>query len=553
MKWVIAPYRADAHALSAKLGIPLPLAKVLVNRGVNTEERARLYLYEPLGLLNDPFYFSHMEKAVERILKARSRKKKILIYGDYDADGITASALLYRFLKRLGCDVEVFIPHRIADGYSINLDSLRKSEVPDFSLLITVDCGISSIQEVSALKREGIDVIVTDHHEPAPFLPPADAVINPKADGSYPFRGLAGVGVALKLAEAVILRLEGDKERKAVIKEFLPLVAVGTVADVMEIRDENRFFVKFGLKMLKDFVPFAALTEAAGISDRALKPWDVSFIIAPRLNAPGRISHARKAFELLVEDDGERALELARELNRENSRRQREEEKVFGEALSMCGGDEPVVFVWKDGWHPGVIGVVASKLASHFASPAFIVSFNGGRVGRGSGRSFGGVNLHRLMSRVRGLLVSWGGHEKAVGFNVEKDKVELLKEHLSRAVEEEERVEDVLFIDDKLEFELLDAGFVRDYLKLRPFGEGFEEPLFLFEGLKVRFLKPMSKGISFLAVKDGIGVDAYSFDVEIERLKGGGSFDVVASIEFDMWKERKRLRLKVKDVRKSSG
>ncbi len=549
MRWVIAKKEPEAVELSRKLGIPLPLANVLANRGIKNEEKAKHYLYEPAALLNDPFKFSQMEKAVELILKACRKGERILIYGDYDADGITASALLYRFLKQLGCNVSVYIPHRISDGYSLNLDSLKKADVSAFSLLITVDCGIASLYEVSVLKGEGVDVVITDHHEPAPLIPPADAIINPKLDHLYPFKGLAGVGVALKLAEALSLYVGGDSERKRVVKEFLPLVAVGTVADVMEIKDENRFFVKFGLKMLKDFTPLAALLEVSGISDKVIRTWDISFIVAPRLNAPGRISHAQKAFELLVEDDEKKALELARELNRENSRRQREEEKVLEEALSVCDDGDPVVFVWGDGWHPGVIGIVASKLAFYFTRPAFIVSFNGGNVGRGSGRSFGGVNLYSLLSRARDFLISWGGHEKAVGFNVDREKVEVVKELINETAEKGDAVEDTLFIDDILEFELLDASFIKEYLRFYPFGEGFEEPLFLFKGLRVKFLKPMNRGISFLAVQNGIGIDAYSFDVDIEKLKNGKIFDMVASVEFDQWRERKRLRLKVKDVR----
>ena len=549
MKWIMPHIESSLiRSIQNNLDIHSAFARVLINRGVEDPEKAKAYLFEPFLLLNDPFLFSQMERAVERIIMAKNKGEKVLIYGDYDADGITASALLYMFLKEMGLDVEVFIPHRIIDGYSLNLDSIKAIDFP-FSLLISVDCGISSIYEVAALKKDNIDVIITDHHEPFSLIPCADAIINPKLDDGYPFKGLSGVGVVLKLVEAVSIRLGGDSLRKEALKRFLPLVAVGTIADVMELKEENRFFVKYGLKLMESFPPFSALLEVSGISGRGVKPKDVSFIIAPRLNAPGRVSHALLSFELLTSENKERIFELARKINRENAKRQREEEKVFEEALTKVAPDEPVVFVWDENWHPGLIGIVASKLANHFNKPAFVVSFNGNDIGKGSGRSYGLIDVYTLLKMAKDYLHSWGGHRMAVGFGVRSGEVERVKDIICEGASQLPIEEKTYLLDAVLSFEDLDIPFVRTLLKLNPFGEGFEEPLFLFKDVRVKYLRAFSnRGLGFLAIRDGIGIDAYSFDVPLEKLKEEGVFDIVASVELDEWKDVKKLRLNVKDV-----
>ena len=553
MRWVLAdPDAASVGRLICDLGICEATAKVLVNRGVTVPEVARGYLSEPMNLLNDPYLFSGMEKAVDRIKRAVVRGEPILIYGDYDADGITGSALLYLFLKEMGAEVEVFIPDRFRHGYGLTREALRDLGGNGFRLLVTVDCGITSVVEVASLVGSGIDVIITDHHTPGALIPDALAVINPKLDAGYPFKDLAGVGVAMKLVEALAQEFGGSQLRRAVLKRFLPLVALGTVADVVPLIGENRFFVKYGLRLMGEHTGIRALMEAAGIKDRQLVPWDVSFILAPRINAPGRMSTALKSFRLLITEDEAEAESLAMELSRENSARQREEERVVNEALDRYRDlGVRLAFIWGEGWHPGVIGIAASKVARRLAMPAILVSFfDSDRVGRGSGRSYGGVDLYGVVSRASSCMISFGGHRQAVGFSVERERLEEVVALLVDAMSGVRVEEDLLKVDAVLELEDLEVGFLRELLQLAPFGEGFEEPLFMFRNLRVRFPKEMSNGgLMFEVVKGKLAVDVVSFDPI--SLSSGDVIDMVASVELSEWRGKKRLRLRCKDAGRS--
>ena len=553
MKWRVLP--SDSVVLSrliGELGITEATALILANRGITDPEVAVGYISDPLRLLHDPFLFAQMERAVERIVRAVKSRERILIFGDYDADGITGSALLYLFLKELGAEVDVFIPHRTEHGYGLTQRSLTAIEELDFSLLITVDCGITAVCETATLVRNGVDVIITDHHTPGALIPSALAVINPRLDRGYPFEGLAGVGVALKLAEGIALYLEGEKLRREVIKKYISLAALGTVADIMEVVDENRFFVKYGLRKMRENLGLRALQERAGLSEeRSLALQDISFIIAPRINAPGRMSHAIKAFRLLTTDDESEAEELAGELNRENSKRQREEEKVTEEALSLYQEDDAkVAIVCGDGWHPGVIGIAASRIAKVLKKPCVLVSFNGSSLGRGSGRSYADVDLYSLMSCASDVMEHFGGHKNAVGFSVEREKVG----ELVRRVKERSRLlqfsEETLDIDGVLSFEHFEASFLRELLQVSPFGEGFPEPVFLFKRVAVRNPKEVGrKTVIFQAIQDRVMVDAVMFD-PVEEFTGSGVYDIAASVELSQWRGEKRLRLRCKDVRK---
>ncbi len=547
---ILAPEETVVSKLVSELGVTPYTAIVLCNRGITDSEKAKGYIGEPLKLLYDPFLFSQMERAVERIRRAIKKGEKILIFGDYDADGLTGAAVIFLLLKECGAEVDVFIPHRMNHGYGLTSAALGEINPFDYRLVITVDCGITSVCEVGSLASSGVDVIITDHHTPGVFLPPAHAVVNPRMDVNYPFNGLAGVGVAMKLAEALALAEGGEEERRRVLKRFMPFVALGTIADVMELVDENRFFVKYGIKMIPHVIGLRALMEVAGIADRQLDVYDLSFILAPRINAPGRMSHALKAFELLTTCDVGRAEEVAKELNRENSKRQREEEKVVSEALSMFKEEDPVAVMWKEGWHPGVIGIAASKISRKVKRPCVLVSFNGSEEGRGSGRSFGEVDLYKLLSPASRHMRAYGGHKKAVGFSVRKDKISAVYEEIIRAAEGLEVSEEAVKVDAVMKLEDLEVSFLRELIQLTPFGEGFEEPLFLFEGVRVRNLRPMSNGgYMFEVVQDKVAVDAVCFE-PLEEITGVGRYDLVASVEISQWKGTKRLRLRCKDARR---
>ncbi len=551
MEWeLLKPEKRVVSRLVGELGIHEATARVLANRGVKDPDAAKGYIKDPLRLLHDPFRFSHMERAVERVIKALKNREKILVFGDYDADGITGAALLYLFLRELGCLVDVFIPHRINHGYGLSFSALKELDLSQFSLVITVDCGIGSVAEIGTLVASGLDVIVTDHHTPGALIPPALAVINPKLDEGYPFGGLSGVGVAMKLVEGVALRLGGESARREVLKKFMPLVALGTVADVMELMDENRFFVKYGLKLASNLCGIKALMEVSGLGDKNPRVWDVSFILAPRINASGRMETARYAFDLLVEEDFDRALELARYLNSLNAKRQREEERVVEEALSLFRDPGvPTVVLWGEGWHPGVIGIAASKLVSELERPVILISFNGSDVGRGSGRSYQDVDLYMLVSSASRYLENFGGHRKAVGLSVKRDKLDLFVEKIYEAASSIEVSPAKLYVDAELALEDLEPSFIRELLQLAPFGEGFEEPLFVFRNVKPRFVREIAKGgVIFQAVQGKVGVDAVSF--EPIDVVSSVFCDIVASVEVSEWNGEKRLRLRCRDAKR---
>ncbi|BAT71649.1 single-stranded-DNA-specific exonuclease [Thermosulfidibacter takaii ABI70S6] len=554
MKWkILNPDPQVVSRLIQEADITELTAKILANRGIKNTEQALGYISDPLRLLHDPYLFKNMEKATERIVRVIKNKEKILIFGDYDADGVTATAILYLFLKKMGASVEIFIPDRFTQGYGLTQRSLKKLEAQEFSVLVTVDCGITSIEETAWLTSQGIDVIITDHHTPGALLPTmAYAIINPQCDPEYPFKGLAGVGVALKLAEGVALALEGDNLRKEVLKEYIPLAAVGTVADVMQIVDENRFFVKYGLRKLTDNLGLRWLSRIAGIQeDKNFSLFDISFIIAPRINAPGRMSHAAKALKLLTTENEAEAEKIARELNKENSHRQKEEEKVLEEALSIYEDDgSNIAIVYQNGWHPGVIGIAASKMARRVKKPTVLISFNGSEMGRGSGRSYANVDLYNLMAAASNITKHFGGHRNAVGFSVEKDKVEQLIEKVKEKSLSVELEEESLEIDDTITFEHLEVSFLRELLHLSPFGEGFPEPQFIFKDVLIRKLREAGrKTLLFEAKQKNVVIDAISFE-PIEEMKQEGIYDLVATVEISEWRGKKRLRLRCKDAKR---
>ncbi len=550
MDWLfMRPDERKVSALVRELGISPFTAAVLVNRGVEDPEAALGYTHDPTKLLHDPGLFRDMDRAVERILRARSRGERVVIYGDYDADGVTGCAVLSMFFRELGVEHQVVIPHRLRHGYGLSLEALKDGASGDFSLVVTVDCGISSVAEVAALASGGVDVVITDHHTPGALTPPAVAVINPKHDEGYPFRGLAGVGVVMKLVEALAREVGGEDYRREVIKRFISVVALGTVADVVEILDENRFFVKYGLKLAREHPGIRALMRASGILERPLGVWEVAFILAPRINAPGRMDSAAPAFRLLTAASEEEAQGIAEELCRHNSRRQREEERVAAEALERFRDEGvPFALIWGENWHPGVIGIAASRVARELERPTVLVSFNGSDVGRGSGRSYGDADLYGIVSSASHLLISFGGHKKAVGLSVRRDRIEELKEALYRRAADLRLAKQALKIDAVLSTEDLEAGLIREIISLSPYGEGFEEPVFAFMGARVISAREMSNGGAMFEVVQGrVAVDAVSFDpVELKR---GGVYDVAASIEISTWRGEKRLRLRCRDVR----
>ncbi|RLD99063.1 MAG: single-stranded-DNA-specific exonuclease RecJ [Aquificota bacterium] len=559
--WLIKrPHQVTVVRLARELGVPRAIASVLVNRGFQRAQEARKFLELPLSTVVSPWEMEGMEKVVERVERALEKKEKIGIYGDYDADGVTATALLLDYLRSLGGFVTHHIPHRVKWGYGLKAPLVEELAREGVRLLITVDCGVSNHQEVELARKLGMDVIVTDHHEPPPILPPAMAILHPKL-GNYPFRDLAGVGVAMKLVEALALKSQGEEGRSQVWHRYLDLVALGTVGDMALLMGENRFYVRFGLrKMTKAPRPgLAALMEVAGCRDRTITPWEISFLLAPRVNAAGRMGEAERALALLLSQDDEECLALAQELQRENQRRQRREEEILAEALEILEREEPgpFILVCKREWHPGVIGIVASKLAERFQRPAALVAFSQDGLGRGSARSYGQVDIYTILTRCAVHLQGLGGHRAAAGFTLEEEKFHTFKEVLWR---ETERLiphplpPQPLEIEGEVEMEELGSALLRSLKALEPFGEGHPEPLFLLRGVTLHRVRRVgnSNHLKFTAVKGKIGIEAIAFGLgQLAEEAIQGPIDLAFTPELNLWNGEKSLQLKVKAMRRT--
>ncbi|HVH68565.1 MAG TPA: single-stranded-DNA-specific exonuclease RecJ [Gemmatimonadales bacterium] len=431
-RWTVAA-PADPHltaALVSDLHIPEPLAALLVQRGLAAPERAKAFLRPGLERLSDPLAWADMPRAVELMVAAIRSGTTILVHGDYDVDGQCGAALLTRVLSSVGAKVRAFVPHRVRDGYDFGEAGLAEARRIGAGLIITCDCGITAVDAVGAARAAGMDVIVTDHHLPGDEMPPASAVLDPRrVDCASADKELCGTGVAFKLAQALVPALGLSPY---VPLHFLDLVALATVADVVPLTGENRILVRHGLKMLADsrWTGLRALVDAAGLTGRPLKAGHVGFILAPRLNAAGRIGDANDGLRLLLSDDPHVAADIARELETLNARRQALDQRILDEAVELAerglGPDDRALVLAADAWHPGVIGIVASRLVERYGRPTFLVGWDG-ELGRGSGRSIAGFDLHAALHRVGHHLEKYGGHTMAAGLTIRRDRYEAFR------------------------------------------------------------------------------------------------------------------------------
>lgn len=473
-----------SQIFSRQLDISPLMAQLLVNRGIYTVEHARDYLGCELERLHHPCLLRDMPKAVTRILEAVRDGDKILIYGDYDVDGITATALLIRVFQRLGVNVEYHIPNRLTEGYGLHLDVLKQAAGKGINLIVTVDCGISSLEEALWANVNGLDLIITDHHEPPAELPQAFAVINPKRpDCKYPYKDLAGVGVALKLAQAL---LEEAGIGSQVWQEFLDLACLGTIADIVSLQGENRIIVKHGLTRLArtENAGLQALIAVSGLDQGALGARGVGFSLAPRLNAAGRMKSPDLALKLLLSDNTAEAWELASELNLLNQQRKKIESEVLEEIEKMLDerpalAEERVLVFASPGWHVGVIGIVASRLVTHYNRPVLLIALLDGE-GKGSARSVPGFNMHQALSHCQSLLLNYGGHAAAAGFSIEKDRIDDFRRDLNLyagdVLHDEETVS-LLELDGIINMDQVSEKLVKEFDRLRPFGSHNPGPL----------------------------------------------------------------------------
>lgn len=500
---IVASDVARIAELQRAAGIPSVVAQLLLSRGIETADDAQRFLECKLTGLRDPDELPGTIAAAERITTAIAARERIVIYGDYDADGMTATAILYRCLRLLGADVGYYVPCRLEEGYGLSEDALRKIAADGAKLVVTVDCGICSVEEAGAAGRLELSLIVTDHHQPGADLPDAEVIVHPRVpSGGYPFGELCGSGVALKLAWAVCQKASGGQRVTDRLREFLlqavGLAAIGTVADVVPLVDENRILVRHGLTSLyaKPVVGIAALAQVTGLTE---KPYygseDIAFTLAPRLNAAGRLGQAQLAVELLVTDSAERAAALAEYIHELNESRQSLERRIYRAAGALATeqfdpeGDPALVLAAED-WHVGVIGIVAGRLAEKYHRPVVLISHDPltQRPSTGSARGTPGVNLHAALTACGEHLVGYGGHAAAAGLTIEADNVDAFRaafcEHVAAATSRR-ACEAELTIDAEAPLASLTHQIVRQMESLAPFGAGNHRPLLCTRGVRI--------------------------------------------------------------------
>ena len=492
-RWIIAPAedKPDADiAWTDICGLPC-IAELLKRKGFATAEEVTSFLHPRLGSLSDPFLLPNMAAAVSRILRAIDHRERMVLFGDYDVDGVTSLALLAEMIRSYGAGPELFLPLRMEEGYGMSPESVDRCwEQHRPQLLVAVDCGTSSIDEIAGLKRRKVDVIVLDHHEPKSALPDCVAVVNPKAETGCAFQYLCSVGIVFKLCHA-LLKTRPSPEFD--LKANLDLVALGTVADIVPLQNENRVFVQRGIiEIARSKRPgLRKLIEVAAVRP-PIAAEDIAFRLGPRLNAAGRLATAEKALRLLVSRDETEAMELAQLLDAQNRERQGVEKKIFGEAEEElrktfeATRDAAIVLGARD-WHPGVLGIVASRLARKYHRPAVVVGFDSGGLGKGSGRSIEGLSLVEALGQCEKWLEKFGGHEMAAGLTVREENFPGFAEAFREAAREllsDERLQPRLHLDHELAFSELNGDLLRWHQALQPFGSGNLQPMFFARGVE---------------------------------------------------------------------
>jgi single-stranded-DNA-specific exonuclease len=564
--WRPVSLPADGReALAQELGVSPTVAGLLIARGCADAATAHRFLHPSLDDLHDPFLLPDIDAAVTRIARALETGEKILVHGDYDVDGVCAAALMTRVLRALGANVEPFVPHRREDGYDLRVATVRKKKEEGVSLIITVDCGIVAHEAAECARELGMDLIVTDHHRPDKTLPPALAVVNPhRHDSAYPFKSLAGVGVAFKVATALVRKLQVPEQ--SFRTKFLDLVALGTTVDCMPLVDENRVFVKFGLDVLrKTGKPgLRALMAVAGVEPGRLDARSLGFALGPRINAVGRLDAAEYALKLLLTGDETEALQLAQRLDRCNLERQEAQNRILQEALEQARGparkDDRVLVLAAPDWHSGVIGIVASKIVDIIGRPAIMIALDGER-GRGSARSIEDFHIFDAIDSCRSLLERCGGHAQAAGFDTRAEHVEEFRQMLgARAAEQltDEALQPRIKVDAFLDPTEVNLRLAHELRRLEPFGHGNPEPVFVTRGMPLvaaDVWQPKTGTIPHLSLRcrltprSAVHAIFWRNGEKAEELRGVQQIDLCYQLEIDEYRGAADVRLIVKDLR----
>lgn len=534
------------------------IGKIIVNRHVVNDEDVRIFITPTRDDFHNPFLFKGMDIAVDRIIKAINNKEKILIYGDYDVDGITSTTVLKKYLMDRGISVDTYIPNRLHEGYGLNKKAIDTIKERNIDLIITVDCGISAIEEVDYAVRLGMDIIVTDHHEVGEKLPNALAVIDAKRkDNTYPFRALAGVGVVFKLIQALSIKLEIKPEEYL---KYLDLVCVGTISDIVPLEGENRTIAKLGLMLIKVTrnLGLRELIKSSGYKE--IDSNTISFGVAPRINACGRMGHEEEALKLFLAEDLESATKITKELNEYNTLRQSTEKAIYEEAVQQIeknhlDANNSIVLGGK-GWHQGVIGIVSSKVTDKYYKPSILLSFED-NIAKGSGRSVPGFDLYEGLAKCGDLLEKYGGHSMAVGLTLKKENLENFKERFEQIAKEKNIKElvPIIYIDDELKLKDINMDLVKSISILEPFGEANKVPLFLIRNLKIDSIRALSEGRHLkLTLRDeNFVINAIGFELGYlaEEYRIGDRIDVVGTLEINSFNGFSSIQINMKDIRKS--
>lgn len=533
------------------------LASILVNRGIIDGEKINVFLNPTRKDFYNPFLMPDMEIAVKRIVKAIENKEKIMIYGDYDADGITSITVLKKYLNEIGLKTGEYIPNRLNEGYGLNKDAISKIYNDGYKLMITVDCGISGLEEVDYANSLGMEIIITDHHEPAEKLPEAIAAIDAKRkDNKYPFNQLAGVGVVFKLIQAISTELK--LEEKEYLK-YLDLVCIGTISDIVPLVDENRVIAKLGLKLIEK-TKNIGLKTLLNIAD--LKKIDsnaISFGVAPRINACGRMGFQEEALQLFLTEDSGEATKIAKRLVQFNQERQAKEKQIFEEVIEKIEKDDKdkkCIVLAEENWHHGVIGIVASKITEIYYKPSILICLEGDK-GKGSGRSVPGFDLYTALTKCSDYIEKFGGHSMAIGITIKKENFEKLKEAIEKYAQESNisDIMPIINIDKEINLKNINIEEVKSLELLEPFGEGNKMPLFLLRNLKIDSIRALSGGkhLKLTLKQDNNIVDAIGFnmgDLSKEYLLGD-KVDVVGTIEINSFGNKENIQINLKDIRKA--
>ena len=548
----------EIKEVSKKYNINKLLATILVNRKIMDNEDLNIFLNPNRKNFHDPFLMPDMKKAIKRIKEAIKNNEKTIIYGDYDADGITSITVLKSFLKDIGFEVDYYIPNRLDEGYGLNNLAIEKIAKEKYTLMITVDCGISAIEEIKYANELGIETIVTDHHEVAEELPKALAIVDAKRkDNKYPCRDLAGVGVVFKFIQALSIELNLPEESYL---KYLDIVCVGTISDIVSLTDENRVIAKLGLLLIKQTknLGLRALLKSSGY--KKIDSTAISFGVAPRINACGRMGHAEKALELFLSKNNNEINKLTKELNEFNKLRQETEKEIYNEAIKTIEDNKiynnNTIVLAGNNWHHGVIGIVSSKITEKYFKPSILLC-NEGNIAKGSGRSIPGFDLHDALMKCSDKIERFGGHSMAIGITLNRNMIDEFNDKLEK-IAKDAKIDEILpiiKIDGKLDLSDINKDVVRSLELLEPFGEGNKMPIFAVRNLKIDSIRALSEGkhIKMTLRENNNIINAIGFNLGnlVNDYKIGDRIDVVGTLEINTFNGVDTIQINLKDVMKS--